>query len=69
MDINWRGGFEIAVKTNGGEVTVTANKEGLLSLAQQMTALAYEAPGSHIHYDEHNSLEEGSAHLIIEKTE
>ena len=32
-----------------------------------MPALAEETPGSHIHYDEYNSLEEGSSELIIEK--
>ena len=29
--------------------------------------LAGEEPGSHIHYDEYNSLEDGSDELIIEK--
>ena len=43
------------------------DKEGLLSLQQQLAALAEETPGSHIHYDEYNSLEEGSSELIIEK--
>ena len=39
----------------------------MLSLAKQLTALADGAPGDHIHYDEHNSLEEGSAEMIIER--
>ena len=50
-----------------GAVTMKANKEGLLSLATQLTALAEAAPGSHIHYDQNNSLEEGSAEMIIER--
>ena len=37
------------------------------SLQKQLAALADAAPGSHIHYDEHNSLEEGSAELIISR--
>ncbi len=69
MDIIWHDGFEIKVKINSGDVTVSANREGLLSLAEQLTALADETPGSHIHYDEYNSLEAGSAGLIVEKAE
>ena len=46
---------------------ISANREGMLSLAKQLTALADGAPGDHIHYDEKNSLEEGSAELIIER--
>ena len=68
MKIEWTDGFEIRVRTDGNEVLISANREGLLSLAGQLAALAKEAPGSHIHYDAYNSLEEGSAELIIEKT-
>ena len=32
-------------------------------------ALAEAVPGSHIHYDQYNSLEDGSAEMIIEKVE
>jgi len=69
MKIDWVDGFEIKAKVENGEIMVTANREGLLSLAQHLTALADGMPGDHIHYDEHNSLEEGSAELIIEKME
>ncbi len=68
LKIEWVNGFAIRVSSDQGEAVVSANREGLLSLARQMTALAEEAPGSHIHYDAHNSLEEGSAELIIVKT-
>ena len=67
MQIKWIDGAEIRVTIENGAVTMTANKEGLLSLATQLTALAEAAPGSHIHYDEYNSLEEGSAEMIIER--
>ena len=67
MKIEWADGFEIHVNIVGGIAVISANKEGLLSLADQLTALAKESPGSHIHYDEHNSLEEGSAEMIIER--
>ena len=62
-------GAEIAVRIEKGAVTVSANREGLLSLAGQLAALAEAAPGSHIHYDQYNSLEDGSAEMIIEKVE
>ncbi len=55
------------MKDDNGEVVIAANREGLLSLAGQLSALADQTPGSHIHYDEYNSLEEGSAELIIAK--
>ncbi len=63
----WVNGFEIHVSIVNGSAVISANKEGLLSLAGQLTALAEEPPGSHIHYDEHNSLEKGSAEMIIER--
>ena len=69
MKIDWVDGFEIRVSVDHGEVVISANKEGLRSLACQLTALAEETPGSHIHYDEHNSLEEGSTELIIVRRE
>lgn len=65
MKIEWVDGFEILVSIASGGAVISANKEGLLSLAKQLTALAEETPGSHIHYDENNSLEEGSAELIF----
>ena len=42
-------------------------RKGLLSLAGQLKALADKAPGCHIHLDAYNSLEEGSAELILER--
>ena len=67
MNIEWVDGFEIRVRTENGEVLISANREGLLSLAGQLTSLADGIPGDHIHLDEHNSLEDGSAELIVEK--
>ena len=68
MDIMWVDGYTIEVKIDNGKAVIGANREGLLSLAGQLTALAEAAPGSHIHYDDNNSLEEGSAEMIIERT-
>ena len=67
MQIEWVDGFEIRVQVIDGETTISANREGLLSLARQLAALAEAAPGDHIHYDDSNSLEEGSAELIVER--
>ena len=69
MELNWIDGFEICVQAGDGTALVSANREGLLSLANHLAALAAEAPGSHIHLDESNSLEAGSAELILEKIE
>ena len=67
MHIEWVDGFEIRVTADRQEAVISANRAGLLSLARQLEALADAAPGEHIHYDENNSLEEGSAELIIER--
>lgn len=68
MKIEWTDGFEIRVSVEGGVAVISANGAGLRSLAGQLAALADAAPGSHIHYDEYNSLEEGSAEMIVVQT-
>ena len=68
MELNWISGFEINVHIENGAAIISANREGLLSLACQLKSLAEELPGSHIHLDAYNSLEEGSSELILEKT-
>lgn len=67
MDLKWVDGFKISARSGGNVIAISANKAGLLSLAGQLQALAEEGPGSHLHYDQYNSLEEGSKELIIEK--
>ena len=67
MKIEWVDGFEIKVVAENGGIVISANREGMLLLAKQLTALADGAPGDHIHYDEHNALEEGSMEMIIER--
>ncbi len=69
MELTWTDGFEIRVSVADGCAVVEANREGLLSLAGHLRALADEAPGSHIHLDEHNALEDGSRELILVRTE
>lgn len=67
MELLWEEGFSIRVGVDGDTVRLSANRAGLLSLVRHLTALAGEEPGSHIHYDEYNSLEDGSVQLIVEK--
>ena len=67
MEIEWMDGAEIRVCLEEGTAVLSANREGLLSLARQLTALAQAGPGAHIHYDAYNALEEGSAELIIQR--
>ena len=69
MNIRWEDGFQIRVDIRDGEVMLSANRAGLLSLSRICADLAEESQGSHIHLDEYNSLEEGSAELILERIE
>ena len=67
MIVEWIDGFEIKAVIENNEIVISANREGLLSLAKHLTALANGISGDHIHYDENNSLKEGSAEMIIER--
>ncbi len=66
MKIEWVDGYKIKAVVEKDGIAISANREGMLSLAKQLTALAEGAPGDHIHYDAYNSLEEGSAEMMIE---
>ena len=69
LQLQWEKDFAISVNAPGNEVTIKANKSGLISLARHLLTLAQDSvpKHSHIHLDEYNSLEEGSAELIIQK--
>ena len=69
MDIKWEEDVSIGVRAVHGEVLLSANRDGLISLAGILLTLAEENPGAHVHLDEHNSLEEGSCELILERVE
>ena len=68
---NWEGDFDIEVKYENGDVILSANKEGLTSLAKHLLNLAQDQVpnGYHLHLDEYNSLEEGSVNFIIQKND
>lgn len=63
----WEAGFEISTDTNGNAIKISANKEGLISLANHLLTLAEAPIKGHLHYDDLNSLEDGSIELIIDK--
>ena len=67
MDLVWEEGFQIDVRVGNGTALILANREGLVSLANHLKALADEPVGSHIHLDRWNALEDGSAELILER--
>ena len=69
MNFVWEEGYRITVNLDNDTAVISANREGLLSLANHLTALADEAAGSHFHLDKWNSLEDDSADLVIEKVE
>ena len=69
INYNWEIGFNIEVKYEEGVVVLMANKAGLISLANHILNLAQDKipVNYHLHFDESNSLEQGSIELIIQK--
>lgn len=69
LQLCWYPGFSIKVSSDDSKVTMSANREGLLSIANHLLNLAQsDVPiGTHIHLDSLNSLEDGSDNIIIEK--
>lgn len=67
--INWKENFQIKTNYSDQTIVITGNRAGLESLASQILTLAQDniEAGTHIHYDDGNSLEEGSVDLVIEK--
>lgn len=65
----WSDNFRIFTSFNNNTFVIKANKEGLESLGKQLIQLSQdEIPeGTHLHYDEYNSLEDNSVNFIIEK--
>jgi len=69
LTTHWEHGFDLITTNANNQISIKANKAGLISLAVQLLTLAQDnVPiGHHFHYDEHNSLETGSTELVIEK--
>ena len=66
MNATWEDGFGISTRVEDGTIVVEGSAAGLRSLASICLALADKPSGAHIHLDEFNSLEDGSADLMIE---
>ena len=69
MEMKWKDDPTIKVKIEKDCTLISANRDGLLSLAEHLRELAKQERGTHIHYDQYNSLEDGSDELIIELIE
>jgi hypothetical protein len=69
LSVVWVPDFELTVEVRGAEVLIHGNAAGLLSLAQHLATLAEPGvpSGVHLHLDEHNSLQAGSAELVLER--
>ena len=67
IEVSWEKGFEISTNIGNNAITISANKEGLISLARHLITLAEAPIQEHLHFDDLNSLEDGSVELIIDK--
>ena len=69
LRMKWEPDSRIVVEVREGVTLISANRDGLVSLARLLLTLADPEvpPGNHWHLDELNSLEPGSSELIVEK--
>lgn len=69
LDVIWGENAHYSIHTYENQVVLSANKDGLISLAKQMLYMAYnDLPyGSHVHFDSFFTKSENNANdLIIE---
>ena len=69
LRIEWEEKFSIKIAQENGCILLTANENGLISLAKLLLSIAEKNVPNHyhIHLDDTNSLEDGSLEIIIEK--
>lgn len=69
IQLEWEQDFFIRITEEDGTILLSANQQGLRSLAKHLLCLADSAApiNSHLHLDETNALSEGSIELILEK--
>jgi len=67
LKFEWEDDYTISCLVENNSVYLSANKDGLITLARHMLTLAQnEVPeNSHIHLDEYTCLEKGSTELVI----
>ncbi len=69
QEVIWYEDADYTIDVFDGEVALTANREGLISLARQMLYMAYNdlPEGSHVHYDPFLTGKERACELILVK--
>ena len=71
FEFKWQYYYGIKVEiTDDKEVIISANKDGLISLATHLLTLAQDSippTDGHFHLTEYDALEEGSSELIVQK--
>ena len=69
LQLTWVPGYMLRVTSAGGEVSITANEQGLRSLAQHLLTLAeaHVPPGVHAHMEPGLELDDDSAPFVIGK--
>ncbi|MGW1888355.1 Imm32 family immunity protein [Streptomyces sp. NPDC001970] len=67
--LTWEDGARIEVRNLGGEIVIEANAAGLKTLAGHLLTLAQDGTpdGAHLHLEDNNGLEDGSASLVLER--
>lgn len=65
----WEAGARINVRNLRGEIVIEANSAGLKTLAGHLLTLAQDGTpdGAHLHLEDSNGLEDGSAGLVLER--
>ncbi|MFD9131722.1 hypothetical protein ACIOK4_24830 [Streptomyces bottropensis] len=65
----WEADARIEVRNLGGEIVIEANAAGLKTLVGHLLTLAQDGTpdGTHLHLEENNGLEGGSASLVLER--
>jgi hypothetical protein len=65
----WEEDARIEVRNLGGEIIIEANAAGLRTLVGHLLTLAQDGTpdGTHLHLEDNNGLEEGSASLVLER--
>jgi hypothetical protein len=71
LKIDWENDYKIAVSYEEDSVVITANPDGLKTLARHFLTLAQEdvPSGWHLHYNDYSGLEKDSIGLIIVRDE
>lgn len=69
LKLVWENNFVIDVEVTGDQAIISANSEGLVSLARHLLLLAQPnvPAGHHIHLDELNALEDGPFGIIFQR--